>query len=242
MGKLTWSFIIVNVLVFEIVFSMPIELREKVFDDFSFSTEHTLELWRWVTSLFLHANASHLFLNMVGLYFFGKVVEEETTRKLWLTIYFISGLAGNLAFSIFNVGKAVGASGCIFGLMGSATLLRPTKMIKRFIIPLPLGIIAILYTITETFLAFTPLGLETGIAHSAHVAGLIVGTIFTFIFHFKRALKGVAVLILFLSILLFLAPIILFFVEIGDLVFEVLDEVISFFLYKIASLFSWIWI
>jgi len=241
MGKLTWSLIIFNILIFEVIFSMPTGLKDFIFLNFSFSTEHLLELWRWVTSLFLHANASHLFLNIVGLYFFGKVLEECVKPKQWLGIYFISGIAGNLAFSLINVGRAIGASGCIFGLMGATMLLKPTKMIKRFIIPLPLGIIAVIYTITETLLAFTPVGLETGIAHSAHVGGLITGAIFAFLCDFKRALKGVFMLIFFLSLLLFFGSIILFIVEIGNLIFEVIDKFVGFFLYKIASLLSWVW-
>jgi membrane associated rhomboid family serine protease len=242
MGGLTWSLIIVNVLIFEFIFSMPIELKDSIFHNFSFSTEHQFELWRWVASLFLHANASHLFLNMIGLYFFGKALEEYVTPKQWLGIYFISGIVGNLTFSLVDVGKVIGASGSVFGLMGATMLLKPTKMIKRFIIPLPLGIIAIIYTITETLLSFTPLGLETGIAHFAHIGGLITGAICAFLCDFKQAFKGVFILIFFLCLLLFSGSIILFVVEIGELIFGVVDKIVGFFLYKIASLLSWVWV
>ena len=55
---LTWGLIILNVLIFILVFSLP--SIEAVFDAFSFSWETKAEVWRWFSSLFLHVSASHL--------------------------------------------------------------------------------------------------------------------------------------------------------------------------------------
>ena len=59
---LTWGLILINVLVFIVVFSRPD--MEAIFGVLSFSWATKLELWRWFTSLFLHVSASHLFFNM----------------------------------------------------------------------------------------------------------------------------------------------------------------------------------
>ena len=75
--KITWSLIAANVIIFLLVFSFPEPTKDWVFQTFSFSGETMLQLWRWFTSLFLHAGASHLFFNMLGLFFFGKILEEK---------------------------------------------------------------------------------------------------------------------------------------------------------------------
>jgi len=73
------------------------------------------------TSIFLHANPTHLGGNVLFLLIFGTSLEEQVTTKKWLVTYFISGLAGNIAF-LFLGGDAigVGASGAIWGLLGAA--------------------------------------------------------------------------------------------------------------------------
>jgi len=78
-------------------------------------------VWMLFTSLFLHANPSHLGGNVLFLLIFGTSLEEQVSRKKWLVTYFASGLAGNIAF-LFLGGDAigVGASGAIFGLLAAA--------------------------------------------------------------------------------------------------------------------------
>jgi len=78
-------------------------------------------VWMLFTSLFLHANPSHLGGNVLFLLIFGTSLEEQVSRRKWLVTYFASGLAGNIAF-LFLGGNAagVGASGAIFGLLAAA--------------------------------------------------------------------------------------------------------------------------
>ncbi len=78
-------------------------------------------VWMLFTSLFLHANPSHLGGNVLFLLIFGTSLEEQVSTKKWLVTYFVSGLAGNIAF-LFLGGDAVGvgASGAIFGLLAAA--------------------------------------------------------------------------------------------------------------------------
>lgn len=244
-NKITWYLIIINLVVFLLVFSLPKEGMEWIFQTFSFSSAGMFEIWRWITSLFLHASASHLFFNMLGLYFFGKILEEEVPKQWFLSIYFVSGLLGNLFFMFTSVNPVVGASGAMFGVMGAAMLLNPIKKIHFYIFPLPLGLVAVMFVIVETMIVyFQPeFGTNFGnVAHVAHIGGLITGSVFAFFHNPKRSSKGLLVLGICLALLIILAPIFALITGIGGLILSVIDAVIGFFLYGIAGLISFIWI
>ena len=196
--KLTWSLILVNVAVFLLVFSFPQETIDWILGAFSFSYATALEPWRWVTSLFLHASASHLFFNMIGLFFFGKILEKELKekREWFLAIYFVSGLLGNFVYMFSSPNPVVGASGAVFGIMGAVMLLNPVKRIHMYLFPLPLGVIAIMFAMVETMVVYFDPGMAQGnVAHVAHVAGLATGAIFAYFYQPKRAVKGTLVLL-----------------------------------------------
>jgi membrane associated rhomboid family serine protease len=240
-NKLTWSLIIINILVFELVFSMPESMFNLAFDTLDFSPALFLQLWRWFTSLFLHANASHLFFNMLGLFFFGRVLEKEVSARQWLSIYFLSGLAGNLLYGLTSSMPAVGASGCVFGVMGAAMLLKPKEPIRIYMFPLPLGFIAIMFILTQVALAAMPV--SVGIAYMAHVGGLLAGSGLTFLYSSREAFKGLFWMGVCLGLLLVLGPIIGLIVFIGEVMLVVFDYVIGIALYGAANLlFSWIWV
>lgn len=240
-SKLTWSLIIVNVLVFELMFSMPEAMLDSALEALYFSSSHIFEVWRWFTSMFIHASPSHLFFNMVALYFFGRVIEEELSAPKWLGIYFLSGLAGNLVYGLTSTAPAVGASGCIFGMLGAAMLLKPKEPIRLYLLPLPLGLIAVLYILTQAALAALP-SAGVGIAYMAHIGGLIAGSAMMFVFEPKEALKGILWLILCLGLLIVLAPLIGLIVFIGQFILGIFDLIIGTVLILAARfLFSWIW-
>ena len=78
------------------------------------------EPWTLVTYMFLHdpRGITHILFNMFALYMFGSRVEERMGGSRFLTLYFISGLAGALLSIILAPRSAViGASGAIFGIM-----------------------------------------------------------------------------------------------------------------------------
>ena len=240
-NRATMSLILLNVIVFMLVFSMPQEMLESTISGLSFSSEKIFELWRIPSSIFLHANASHLFFNMLALYFFGRVLEEEVKAKRFLSIYFISGIAGSLLYGLTSPIPAVGASGCIFGVMGAAMFLKPGRMINLYVFPLPLGIIAILYALSQVALSTASIA-ETGVAYMAHVGGLVTGTVMMFYYEPKNAAKGLFVILGFLALLLILGPVFSILIGIGQAVLGVIDFVAGIFLYGGAKLlFSWLW-
>jgi rhomboid protease GluP len=79
----------------------------------------TGELWRLVTPVFIHGGMMHFFVNMYSLYAIGPVVERFFGAGRTLTLYLLSGIAGVILSLSFSPYRSVGASGAIFGLLGS---------------------------------------------------------------------------------------------------------------------------
>ena len=132
------------------------------------------EVWRLVSSMFLHSGFAHLALNMLSLYFLGSFIEEAFGRGSFLALYLFSGLSGGLAYLYFGAfdGAAVGASGAIFGLLGGVlgySLRRGTfswqnPLIRQLLILLALNL----------YLGFS----IANISNTAHIGGLLGGIAF----------------------------------------------------------------
>jgi membrane associated rhomboid family serine protease len=82
------------------------------------------EYWRLLTAMFLHAGILHLAFNMLALYVGGSVLEMIAGRGKYLIIYFVAGVAGNVAAYALSPSSVstVGASGAIFGIFGALFL------------------------------------------------------------------------------------------------------------------------
>ena len=78
------------------------------------------EVWRLITYMFLHGSLIHLLVNMYSLLIVGRQIESFFGKWKFLVIYLVSGLAGGLLSAALNgTITSVGASGAIFGLLGS---------------------------------------------------------------------------------------------------------------------------
>lgn len=77
------------------------------------------EYWRFLTCTFLHGNLFHLFLNIAALYIFGKEVESIFGTSRFLLTYLLSSWGASLASYTFSSEIAIGASGALFGIIGS---------------------------------------------------------------------------------------------------------------------------
>ncbi|KAK1287457.1 hypothetical protein QJS10_CPB19g01806 [Acorus calamus] len=77
------------------------------------------EVWRLVTSSLLHANILHLYVNNTSLDHIGRVVEDRDGPRRFLAVYFTSALTGSAMSYCFLKSCSLGASGSIFGLIGS---------------------------------------------------------------------------------------------------------------------------
>ena len=124
--------------------------------------------WEFVTAMFAHGSLEHLAMNMVSLYWLGTMIENIQGKVRFAIIYFVSGIAGNVAFALFANGSAVGASGAIFGLLGAAAYLTYQRRDNPAIRGMYKGLIAMLgLNVVNSFLP--------GIALEAHFGGLVAG-------------------------------------------------------------------
>ena len=77
------------------------------------------QVYRLITSMFMHGSIWHLLCNMYSLYVIGCATENYFGKKKFLLIYLVSGIIGSMFSCIFNTGWSLGASGAIFVLMGA---------------------------------------------------------------------------------------------------------------------------
>jgi rhomboid protease GluP len=80
------------------------------------------ELWRLVTSMFLHSGADHLIGNMFVLYIVGMACEHAFGPARTAFVYLAAGLSGAALSVVLRPGPSVGASGAIFGLLASVVV------------------------------------------------------------------------------------------------------------------------
>jgi membrane associated rhomboid family serine protease len=139
------------------------------------------EPWRFITSMFLHGNSLHIFLNAFGLLMFGPILERKVGSKEFIKIFFISGIVGNaLYYLTVNIGLAIdlpalGASGGLFGIMAATAVLMPKLVVYIWFFPMYMSQALILWFITEFIGTFD---MSSGIASAAHLGGLLTGYIY----------------------------------------------------------------
>ncbi|MFF3419344.1 rhomboid family intramembrane serine protease [Streptomyces sp. NPDC002698] len=126
--------------------------------------------YRMLTSMFLHApdNPTHIIFNMLSLWWVGGPLEAALGRARYITLYFVSGLAGSaLTYLLAGPNQpSLGASGAIFGLFGAtAVLMRRLNYDMRPVIGL---------LVVNLIISFSP---GFNIAWQAHVGGLIGGVV-----------------------------------------------------------------
>jgi len=143
--------------------------------------------WMFVTSIFLHADISHLFFNMLALFFFGTSLERMIGRQAFVIIFLLSGVIGNFGYMITASNPyipSIGASGSIYGVLGALATLAPFMLVYIYgMVPVPMIAAAIIWG----FLDFTGLFTPSGIAHGAHLGGMVIGVFFGLYHRFMSA-------------------------------------------------------
>lgn len=130
------------------------------------------DYYRLITTAFLHIGVIHLLVNCYSLYVIGSQLESFLGKIKFLFVYLVSALSGSLMSIIFNTHVSAGASGAIFGLLGSMLYFGYNyrvflgNVMKSQIIPL---------IILNLGLGF----MMSGIDNAAHIGGLVGGLIST---------------------------------------------------------------
>lgn len=174
-----------------IIIAINVIVSYKGFKDYAFFEKYKFNVgdinrgakYQIISSGFLHVDTTHLFVNMLTLYFFANVVIFDISAIGFIIIYIGSLVLGNLLSYFFhkeeNSYTAVGASGAVMGILYSAILLRPDMMLGLFfIIPIPAYVFGIGY------LLYTIYGMKRrvgNIGHDAHFGGAVGGYLLTLV-------------------------------------------------------------
>jgi membrane associated rhomboid family serine protease len=147
------------------------------------------------TYMFLHGGVSHLFFNMFALWMFGRQLELELGSQRFFTYYMVCGIGAALlqlgvgyaeyAHAVGAVGEfgampllrvpTVGASGAVYGLLLAFGVLHPNSMIMLIFPPIAMKAkwFVLIYGLLELFFGIS--GYQAGVAHFAHLGGMLWG-------------------------------------------------------------------
>jgi membrane associated rhomboid family serine protease len=139
------------------------------------------QAWQVVTYSFLHGGVLHLFFNMFALYMFGSEIERTLGGRRYLQYYFAAVVTAAITqlvvAAVLNYPPypTVGASGGVFGLLLAFGLFFPKRILVLLFppIPMPAWLFVTLYGALELYLGVT--GTQAGVAHFAHLGGMLGG-------------------------------------------------------------------
>lgn len=165
------------------------------FSTFKVTWAGGLQFWRFLTFQFLHANFMHIASNMIGLYMFGPMVEEQLGRRKYLAFYLTCGLFGALAYFLLNAlgflfpnlpgvlindprTTLVGASAGVFGVIVACARIAPDTIVQLLFPPIPLKLkyLAYGYVAIAAFVVVKQ-GNNAG-GEAAHLGGAAAGYFF----------------------------------------------------------------
>jgi membrane associated rhomboid family serine protease len=136
--------------------------------------------WQLITYSFLHGGVLHLAVNMIGLVSFGRELEAWWGTGPFLRFWFASVFTAALVqlavtASAGSLSPTVGASGGLYGLLLGFAMMFPRRRIMLLIppIPMPAWLFVMLFGALELYLGVS--GTATGIAHFAHLGGMLGG-------------------------------------------------------------------
>lgn len=195
----TRNLIIINI----IVFIATLINRNFMTVEFAlfYPTSRYFHWWQVLTHMFMHGGFWHILFNMYTLWLFGSVVENIIGSKKFVLFYFICGLgaaamhtgAEYLQMQSYMEGAAlgnsvalqniaaikltptVGASGAIYGTLIAYAMLFPSSKMTLLFPPVTLSAkwMVIVFAAIELITGIT--GTVTGVAHFAHLGGMLIG-------------------------------------------------------------------
>ncbi len=202
-----------NIIIINVLVMIMTALNENfMYETFSlfYPTSPFFHWWQPVTHMFMHGGFWHLFFNMYTLYIFGSVLERVWGTRKFLVFYFVTGLGAALihtgvewiemqswlsqaaegsaaALSSIHALKmtpTVGASGAIYGVLMGYAMLYPDSVLTLIFPPISMKAkwFVLIFAGIELVTGMT--GVGGGIAHFAHLGGLIFG--YLLILYWKR--------------------------------------------------------
>jgi membrane associated rhomboid family serine protease len=145
-----------------------------------------LQIWRFITFQFLHEGVYHIFFNMLGLYFFGPMVEGQFGPRRFLAFYLSCGVAGAVMYIVLwatgilggsAMSPMIGASAGIFGVLIAAAKLAPNMTITLWLPPIPLTLKALAWIYVAIAVYNVLTGGPNAGGEAAHLGGAALGLI-----------------------------------------------------------------
>lgn len=203
-----------NIIIINILVMVMMELKELfMLEHFAlfYPTSPFFKFWQPVTYMFLHGGWFHLFFNMYSLLIFGSVLERVWGTKKFILFYFVTGI-GAAVFHIgvqwaqmhlmmstagpehvqsvlssiqaLKCTPTVGASGAIYGILMGYAMLYPDSVLTLIFPPVSLKAKWFVLIFAGIELLMGVFGTSDGVAHFAHLGGLVFG--FVLIMIWKR--------------------------------------------------------
>lgn len=160
------------------------------------STNNPSTWFPFVTAIFLHGGFLHILSNMWFLWIFGDNVEDYFGSFMYLVLYFLSGIVGNIVQYMMMPGSNIpllGASGAIAGVLGAYYILYPNSRIRTLlvlfvfvtIVDIPAAFMLGYWFVLQVISSGSSIASAAqtgGVAFFAHVGGFIAGVLFATIF------------------------------------------------------------
>jgi len=178
--------VIKNLLIINVIFFIATYINQefmvKTFALF-YPTTPYFHWWQPLTYMFMHGGFWHIFFNMYSLFIFGCIVEQVIGSKKFLIFYLICGLGAaavhmavqSLGSPISQMTPTVGASGAIYGVIIAYAMLFPNAQLTLLFPPVTLSAkwMAVIFIAIELITGIT--GTQEGVAHFAHLGGVLFG-------------------------------------------------------------------
>lgn len=144
--------------------------------------------WQLVTYMFLHGNVGHIFFNLFALWIFGQAIENLWGTRRFMVYYLLTGIGAALIHMLVSnyFDYTIGASGAVFGILLAFGMMFPDRYIILLFPPIPIkakyfvGIYGVMELLSGLSRA------DSGVAHFAHLGGLLVGFILIKVWKIKK--------------------------------------------------------
>ncbi len=179
--------LIINIVVFIGTQLFPVSINFLAIQPFLFL--RNFFVWTPITYMFIHADFGHILFNMLGLYFFGTIIERQWGSDEFLVLYLSTGiLSGILSLLVFYATGTMnvfllGASGAIYGVLLVFATLYPNAQLYVFgLFPVRAKILIVIY-IGMQLLLLTGQGSRSNVAYLTHLFGIAVAWVYLLVRH-----------------------------------------------------------
>lgn len=142
---------------------------------------YKLQIWQFVSYIFLHGGFWHIAMNMFMLWMFGSELERLWGRRPFLNYFFVTGVGAGLIYALLmpliapgtQYSPLVGASGSVYGILTAYAVIFPDRKVYYMFLPIPIPVrwLVLGYIALEMMSMWS----VDGVGHLAHLGGALVG-------------------------------------------------------------------